>query len=290
MNETIEQPIIVYMRDILRRCIEEDVGLEGDVTTKSIIPVGQQGCYVINVRGIGTISGLNPIAEVIEEFGDFTLEMFYQDGDEVKSNNIALLQGQVRDILIVERSILNVLGYASGIATRTKKFVDAVSGTDCTVCDTRKTTPGLRLLDKYAVTCGGGTSHRMGLHDAALYKDNHLAGMEDVVSELGAAISRVKENNSLQFVEVEVDTLAQLKKVLLLPVDIILLDNMSLEMLREAVSLRDAAQTSPLLEASGGVTLETVRSIAETGVDRISIGGLVHQATWIDIGLDSIDG
>jgi nicotinate-nucleotide pyrophosphorylase (carboxylating) len=127
------------------------------------------------------------------------------------------------------------------------------------------------------------------LHDAALYKDNHLAGMENIVSELGAAISYAKENNELQFVEVEVDTLTQLEQVLSLPVDIILLDNMSPELLREAVELRDASDSSPLLEASGGVTLDTVREIAETGVDRISIGGLVHQATWIDVGLDAID-
>ena len=145
------------------------------------------------------------------------------------------------------------------------------------------------MLDKYAVTCGGGSSHRIGLHDAALYKDNHLAGMENIVSELGAAISYAKENNELQFVEVEVDTLTQLEQVLSLPVDIILLDNMSPELLREAVELRDASDSSPLLEASGGVTLDTVREIAETGVDRISIGGLVHQATWIDVGLDAID-
>tara|TARA_B100001971_G_C17644279_1_gene264898 strand:- start:99 stop:491 length:393 start_codon:yes stop_codon:yes gene_type:complete len=129
----------------------------------------------------------------------------------------------------------------------------------------------------------------MGLHDAALYKDNHLSELGDLTKELGAAIVCVKENNELKFVEVEVDTLTQLEQVLSLPVDIILLDNMSPELLREAVELRDASDSSPLLEASGGVTLDTVREIAETGVDRISIGGLVHQATWIDVGLDAID-
>jgi nicotinate-nucleotide pyrophosphorylase (carboxylating) len=167
-------------------------------------------------------------------------------------------------------------------------FVDAVAGTECNVCDTRKTTPGLRQLDKYAVSCGGGTSHRLGLHDAALYKDNHLAGLQNFSSDLNSAIESVRKTNELQFVEVEVDTLEQLVDVLKLPVDIILLDNMSCKTLLEAVKMRNASGTKPLLEASGGVSLETVREIAETGVDRISIGGLIHQATWLDIGLDAI--
>ncbi len=211
------------------------------------------------------------------------------EDDEAYDENIAILEGSVRAILVAERTILNVICHASGVATQTKKFVDKVAGTGCAICDTRKTTPGLRLLDKYAVVCGGGTSHRMGLHDAALYKDNHLSELGDLTKELGAAIVCVKENNELKFVEVEVDSLNQLEKVLLLPVDIILLDNMPPELLREAVELRDASGSSPILEASGGVTLDTVREIAETGVDRISIGGLVHQAVWIDVGLDAVD-
>ncbi len=288
MNEALNLMTSEYMHSLLRRCIEEDGG-NRDVTTESIVSPQSKEKFAINVRGSGTIAGLNPIASAMDVFEDLSIELLCTDGDQVQNNNIALLNGKVRTILLAERTILNILGYASGIATRTKLFVDAVVGTKCKVCDTRKTTPGLRLLDKYAVTCGGGSSHRIGLHDAALYKDNHLAGMENIVSELGAAISYAKENNELQFVEVEVDTLTQLEQVLSLPVDIILLDNMSPELLREAVELRDASDSSPLLEASGGVTLDTVREIAETGVDRISIGGLVHQATWIDVGLDAID-
>ncbi len=288
MNEALNLMTSEYMHSLLRRCIEEDGG-NRDVTTESIVSPQSKEKFAINVRGSGTIAGLNPIASAMDVFEDLSIELLCTDGDQVQNNNIALLNGKVRTILLAERTILNILGYASGIATRTKLFVDAVVGTKCKVCDTRKTTPGLRLLDKYAVTCGGGSSHRIGLHDAALYKDNHLVGMEDIVSELGAAISYAKENNELQFVEVEVDTLTQLEQVLSLPVDIILLDNMSPELLREAVELRDASDSSPLLEASGGVTLDTVREIAETGVDRISIGGLVHQATWIDVGLDAID-
>ena len=288
MNEALNLMTSEYMHSLLRRCIEEDGG-NRDVTTESIVSPQSKEKFAINVRGSGTIAGLNPIASAMDVFEDLSIELLCTDGDQVQNNNIALLNGKVRTILLAERTILNILGYASGIATRTKLFVDAVVGTKCKVCDTRKTTPGLRLLDKYAVTCGGGSSHRIGLHDAALYKDNHLAGMENIVSELGAAISYAKENNELQFVEVEVDTLTQLEQVLSLPVDIILLDNMSPELLREAVELRDASDSSPLLEASGGVTLDTVREIAETGVDRISIGGLVHQATWIDVGLDAVD-
>ena len=288
MNEALNLMTSEYMHSLLRRCIEEDGG-NRDVTTESIVSPQSKEKFAINVRGSGTIAGLNPIASAMDVFEDLSIELLCTDGDQVQNNNIALLNGKVRTILLAERTILNILGYASGIATRTKLFVDAVVGTKCKVCDTRKTTPGLRLLDKYAVTCGGGSSHRIGLHDAALYKDNHLAGMENIVSELGAAISYAKENNELQFVEVEVDTLTQLEQVLSLPVDIILLDNMPPELLREAVELRDASDSSPLLEASGGVTLDTVREIAETGVDRISIGGLVHQATWIDVGLDAID-
>jgi nicotinate-nucleotide pyrophosphorylase (carboxylating) len=182
---------------------------------------------------------------------------------------------------------LNIIGYASGIASRTRKFVDAVAGTNCNICDTRKTTPGLRALDKYAVVCGGGTSHRMGLHDAALFKDNHLALLKDFSTELSVAIAKVRAMNDVQFVEVEVDTIEQLEQVLLLPVDIILLDNMPPKLLKQSVELRDASKQSPLLEASGGVTLETVQAIAESGVDRISIGGIVHQASWRDVGLDA---
>jgi len=277
------------MRTLLERCIEEDGGLQGDVTTNSIIAPEMRGQFALHVRSQGTIAGLDPIAEVIDVFGDVSMSLIHHDGDEVCDENIAVLKGSVQAILLAERTILNIICYASGVATRTRQFVDAVAGTNCKICDTRKTTPGLRVLDKYAVVCGGGTSHRIGLHDAALYKDNHLSTLEDFSNELSVAMSNVKAMNDVQFVEIEVDTIEQLEKVLLLSVDIILLDNMPPEVLKQAVRLRDASESSPLLEASGGINLETVRSIAETGVDRISIGGLTHQATWLDVGLDAID-
>ncbi len=277
------------MRDLIRRCLEEDGGLDGDLTTKSIIPEDTSTLFHIRIREEGVLAGLDLLVEVIDEIGDVSMTGLHKDGEVVKCENVAVAEGNLRTILLAERTILNILCYASGIATQTKRFVDAIAETNCKVCDTRKTTPGLRWLDKYAVACGGGTSHRMGLQDAALYKDNHLAGLEDFSKELSSAISLVKENHELKFVEVEVDTLEQLEKVLVMPVDIILLDNMSTEMLSQAVAMRDSSVSSARLEASGGVTLETVRGIAETGVDRISIGGLVHQARWIDFGLDAVD-
>jgi len=290
MTNQIEQIISEsQMRSLLHRCLEEDGGIRGDVTTNSLKLAGERGSFFVHLRGSGTVAGLEPLVSAIDVFGDVTLELLRHDGDVVQDENIAVLDGDVQSILVAERTILNILGHASGIATQTKLFVDAVAGTNCKVCDTRKTTPGLRLLDKYAVRCGGGTSHRMGLHDAALFKDNHLAGFDDLHTELSAAIDCVKENSELQFIEVEVDTLAQLETVLSLPIDIALLDNMSTEELAAAVSLRDASDASVLLEASGGVNIETVCAIAETGVDRISIGGLIHQATWVDVGLDAID-
>jgi len=276
-----------YIRDVISRCVKEDGGFGNDVTTNSVSNSNQVCEFAINIRGNGTIAGLEPISRGVESFGELELKMLAKDGDTVKDANIAIVKGPVQDILFAERTILNILGHASGIATQTKLFVDAVAGTDCKIFDTRKTTPGLRLLDKYAVICGGGTSHRLGLHDAALYKDNHLIGFNNLEKDLGDAIRRAKAEINLKFIEVEVDTLSQLEKVLALPVDIALLDNMSIEQLTKAVKMRDEAQTSMLLEASGGVHLETVGAISKTGVDRISIGGVVHQATWIDVGLDA---
>jgi len=145
------------------------------------------------------------------------------------------------------------------------------------------------MLDKYAVACGGGTLHRLGLHDAALYKDNHLAGLQQFSAQLRSAIEFARADRPLQFIEVEVDALQQLAEVLLLPVDIVLLDNMTTSQLREAVTMRDESQHKPLLEASGGVTLDSVFDIASSGVDRVAVGGLTHQAPWLDIGLDVID-
>jgi len=276
-----------FIRNVISGCIIEDGGFGNDVTTNSVKHGNHIEEFAINIRGRGTVAGLELIAGEVDIFGKLEMELLCKDGDTVQDANIAIVKGPVQDILFAERTILNILGHASGIATHTKLFVDAVAGTSCDICDTRKTTPGLRLLDKYAVLCGGGTSHRFGLHDAALFKDNHLAGFTNIEKDLAEAIDSARGSGNLTFVEVEVDNLIQLEIVLRLPVDIILLDNMSVEQLKQAVAMRNTAQSSSLLEASGGVNLETVSSISQTGVDRISIGGLVHQAPWIDVGLDS---
>ena len=277
------------MREILTRCVEEDGGFEGDITTRSIIPQESRGRFAINVRGRGVLAGLEPMLRAIDVYDSLALTNYFQDGEEVVDATIACLDGSVQTALIAERTILNVLGHACGIATLTKQFVDAVDGTECIVCDTRKTTPGLRSLDKYSVACGGGVVHRLGLHDAALYKDNHIARLDYDILKLQDAIGVVRRDDSLQFVEVEVDSLEQLEEALLLDVDILLLDNFGLSDLEQAVAYRDKAERSPLLEASGGITIDTVSDVASTGVDRVAVGALTHSAPWIDIGLDVID-
>ncbi len=271
--------------ELFHRCFDED-GLQlADVTTESIIDVDASLTCDVSLREPGVLAGLALLTTGLSLIDDVELELLNQDGAFSEPSAVAVLSGNHRSILAVERTILNILGYASGIATRTHYFVELVAGAECKICDTRKTTPSLRMLDKYAVSCGGGTLHRLGLHDAVLYKDNHLAGLSNIKEELASAIAKVR-GKQISFVEVEVDTLEQFKEVVELDVDIILLDNMSTELMGEAVAMRNASERNPLLEASGGVNAETVRSIAETGVDRIAIGGLTHQSTWLDFGLD----
>ena len=271
--------------ELFHRCFDED-GLQlADVTTESIIDVDASLTCDVSLREPGVLAGLALLTTGLSLIDDVELELLNQDGAFSEPSAVAVLSGNHRSILAVERTILNILGYVSGIATRTHHFVELVAGTECKICDTRKTTPSLRMLDKYSVSCGGGTLHRLGLHDAVLYKDNHLAGLSNIKEELASAIAKVR-GKQISFVEVEVDTLEQFKEVVELDVDIILLDNMSTELMGEAVAMRNASERNPLLEASGGVNAETVRSIAETGVDRIAIGGLTHQSTWLDFGLD----
>jgi nicotinate-nucleotide pyrophosphorylase (carboxylating) len=216
------------------------------------------------------------------------------DGDAITAGQcLAELGGDVRDLLTTERLLLNIIGRLSGIASLARTYADAVQGTNARIYDTRKTTPAWRRLEKYAVQCGGGRNHRTGLFDAVLIKDNHLAlaGVSP-----GQAVRRARdflkdtlkadEHAEPMIVEIEVDTLEQLDDALPALPDIVLLDNMSLEQLREAVARRDAVAPSVQLEASGGVSLKTVRGIAETGVDRISVGALTHSAVSLDVGLD----
>lgn len=275
---------------MVSRCLEEDGAGHGDVTSTSILGDHAIGKFELRTRTAGVLCGLHVITRAMHLFGDVQLHTIRQDGEKV-DGMFATIEGAVRSILLAERTILNILGYASGIATQTSKFVEALRGTHCVVCDTRKTTPGLRILDKYAVGCGGGTLHRLGLHDAALYKDNHISGVpiEELGVTLGNAIEKARNDRNLAFVEVEVDSLQQLQVVLTLDVDIVLLDNMPPAMLQEAVLMRDTMSQSTLLEASGGITIDIAREIAQTGVDRIAVGGLVHRSHWLDIGLDATD-
>ena len=290
MRIEVEELIpIKWCEDLVRRCLEEDGVVQKDVTSTSIIDSEANGCFEFRSRGQGVVAGLLVLTQASHVLGDLSLHPNYEDGDCVEGS-IATLEGNLRSILAAERTMLNILGHASGVATQTAKFVDALRGTNCDVCDTRKTTPGLRMLDKYAVGCGGGTPHRIGLHDGALFKDNHISKVpiDELESRLGKAIELARDDQGVKFVEVEVDTLKQFEVVLQLPVDIILLDNMSPTMLREAVAMQREAVHHPLLEASGGITIETALEIAQTGVDRIAVGGLVHRSHWLDIGLDAV--
>jgi nicotinate-nucleotide pyrophosphorylase (carboxylating) len=201
------------------------------------------------------------------------------------------VSGSLRHMLAIERTLLNIVGRLSGIATLTRQYVESITGTKAVICDTRKTTPGMRNLEKYAVRCGGGTLHRIGLYDAALYKDNHLALIPaaQLAETVAVAAKQARTRNDVRFVEVEVDSLKQFHELLRIEpgvIDIVLLDNMSPSNMREAVKIRDTANPALQLEASGGVNLETVRAIAESGVDRISVGALTHSVTCLDVGLD----
>jgi nicotinate-nucleotide pyrophosphorylase (carboxylating) len=244
------------------------------------------------------LAGLATLPDLVEIFAPgVAVECHARDGDRVASKvPVATFEGPVREILAMERPMLNLISRLSGIATRTAAFVAAmgprVDGKP-ELCDTRKTTPGLRVLEKYAVRCGGGHSHRMGLFDAVLIKDNHLAGVAaaDFPAAVGAAIERVMSRGvNPAFIQVEVDSLEQFRAILSATppgLGMVLLDNLGPVILKEAVRLRDGAESFLILEASGGVTLETVRGIADSGVDRVSVGSLTHGAVSVDLGLDA---
>jgi nicotinate-nucleotide pyrophosphorylase (carboxylating) len=263
----------------------EDLGVEGDVTSLATIPQDLNGRAAFVARSSGVLAGIEA-AKLVCHRVDPKLEFVasFIDGDPiVMGDTLATIAGSMRSILAAERTALNFLQRLSGIATLTSQFVDAVIGLPVKILDTRKTTPGWRMLEKYAVRMGGGTNHRVGLFDMVLIKDNHLAAMRnDFASAIAAA--RVKYPDLP--LEVEVETLQQLDIALASKPDIVLLDNMSMDLMREAVAHRSTNAPDVKLEASGGVRLDTVRGIAETGVDRISVGALTHSAKALDIALD----
>jgi len=274
---------------------DEDVGTEGDVTTKSIVDPHAPGHARLVAREAGVVSGLAAADALARSFEiALAVDAHVDDGGACEAGQpIATVHALLADLLLVERTLLNVVGRLSGIATTTRRYVDLVEGTRAQICATRKTTPGLRHLEKYAVCCGGGRLHRLGLHDAALYKDNHLAGIPEggLAEALAPAIRAARASAPLDFVEVEVDTLAQLRDVLRLEpglLDTVLLDNMTAPEVREAVAIRDAMAPAVALEASGGINESTVRAIAETGVERISVGALTHSVVSLDVGLDLV--
>jgi nicotinate-nucleotide pyrophosphorylase (carboxylating) len=262
--------------------LAEDLGLAGDITTDSTISPAIKATAVFAVRKPGVIAGLDVAAAAFRQLDAATsFRKLVSDGARVDAGTVlARVSGSARTLLTGERVALNFLGRMSGIATLTQHYVDAIAGTRAHIIDTRKTTPGLRAFEKYAVRAGGGMNHRIGLFDAVLIKDNHIA----VAGGIGAAIeaARARAGHMVK-VEVEVDTLDQLKEALKHRIDAVLLDNMTPAQLAEAVRL---VAGRVITEASGGVNLDTVRAVAEAGVDLISVGALTHSAPVLDIGLD----
>jgi nicotinate-nucleotide pyrophosphorylase (carboxylating) len=276
-------------RRLIDWALEEDVGTRDDLTSQAVLPSDLTGKAVFVARSPGVLAGLPAVTLVLEAVDPrLTLQTLKNDGDLLHANDqIAIVSGPMRSLLTAERIALNFLQHLSGIATLTRRYVDAVAGLSARILDTRKTIPGWRLLAKYAVRQGGGHNHRMGLHDGILIKDNHLAVLGSGPAAVSEAVRRAREKYDASIsLEIEVDNLAQLDAALQARPDIVLLDNMTPELMREAVRLRDAVAPEVLLEASGGVNLATVRGIAETGVDRISVGALTHSAPALDIALD----
>ncbi len=282
-----EEDLLSEASLLVALALVEDVGT-GDITTQVCLAADHPGRGSIVARCPGVVAGLWFVGMVYERIDPTVVVTFHAaDGDAVEAGlELAVVTGPAASILTGERTALNFLQRLSGIATLTRRFVEAVRGTKAVICDTRKTTPGWRHLEKYAVRCGGGTNHRVGLYDQILIKDNHIALSGQTIEAL---VAEARARVGPQFkIEVEVDTLDQLRAALPLPVDYILLDNMTAAEMRQAVALRDELRPGglPLLETSGGVTLQTVREFAETGVDRISVGVLTHSAPALDIALD----
>ncbi len=280
--EFTRPPSPLLVEPSVGRALEEDLGRAGDITSDLTISADAQAVARVVARKPGNIAGLIA-AEIVFRLVDpgLKFDVSLPDGSKAKSGDVlATVSGPARAILSGERVALNFMGHLSGVATATAALVEAVAGTKARITCTRKTLPGLRLLQKYAVRCGGGFNHRFGLDDAVLIKDNHIAAAGGIAPALERVRARL---GHMAKIEVEVDTLAQLEEALRHATDIILLDNMSVEDMKRAVAL---TKGRAVLEASGNVSLATVRAIAETGVDYISSGAITHSAANLDIGLD----
>jgi nicotinate-nucleotide pyrophosphorylase (carboxylating) len=276
---------------LITLALEEDLRERGDLTSRALISPEARGTVQLVARREGVLSGL-PVAALVFASVDPQVQLAcrLRDGAALSRGTvIADVSGPVRSLLTGERTALNFLTHLSGVATLTRQFVDAVAGTKATILDTRKTLPAWRALEKYAVRCGGGTNHRMGLYDGVLIKDNHVAAWcgADRRHTLAEAVRQARHRSPTGVsIEIEVDSLDQLADALHGAPDIVLLDNMPPAMLREAVAVRARVAPAVRLEASGGVSLETVRSIAESGVERISVGLLTHSAPALDLAFD----
>jgi len=267
-------------RELVKRALAEDLDGGEDITSVATVSGTERVIAEFVARRDGVIAGLDMALAVLEEVGLKDISVFVQDGDAVTAGKVLMsVRGDTRAILLAERTALNFLGHLGGIATLTNSWVKSVAGTSCKIRDTRKTTPGIRVLEKYAVRMGGGTNHRMSLSDAALIKDNHIAAAGGVQE----AFLKVRTQFPKAEIEIEVDNLDQIAEVLPLKPDLILLDNMNPALCRQAVEVV-AGQCK--LEASGGITLESAKEFAATGVDYLAIGALTHSAPVLDIGLD----
>lgn len=279
------EPSVSRIKSIVTRALEEDVG-RGDVTTEALISPSLKGKGTILAKSRGVLAGIH-VAEITFEQVDASLhfERLIQDGMKVEpGDRIAVISGKAASILRAERVALNFLQHLSGVATATAKYVEAVSETKAKILDTRKTTPGLRLFEKYAVKMGGGQNHRTSLGDQVLIKDNHLIALRAQGVEIGDAVRKARENTPLTMtIEVEVESVKEASEAVAAGADIILLDNMSVAEMKKAVKVtKGLAQ----LEASGGITLQNVQVVAEAGVDYISIGALTHSAEVLDMSLE----
>lgn len=281
---TLSAPHPLIIEPLLRDALREDMGRAGDITTDAIAPPGMTARAEVKLRKAGRVCGL-PMAELVFRLVDpaVVFDIHHPDGSDVEpGTTVATVSGPARGILTGERVALNLLGRLSAIATNTRQCVAIAKPLGCDIACTRKTTPGLRVLEKYAVRTGGGTNHRFGLDDAVLIKDNHIA----VAGGITEAVRRAKSSlGHMVKIEVEVDTLDQLRELLATGADAVLLDNMGPDQLRAAVALVAGRMTT---EASGGVTLDNLAAIAASGVNLVSLGFLTHSAQSLDVGLDFI--
>jgi nicotinate-nucleotide pyrophosphorylase (carboxylating) len=271
-----------YVRALIEAAIQEDLGQSGDMTSLAVIPQDSLAQASVVARDTGVCAGIDFVIGAFSFLDQACrCQIHCADGDEITPDTRILdVSGPAAAILSTERVALNFLGHLSGIASETAKLVAAIAGTGARICDTRKTTPGLRMAEKYAVRAGGGVNHRFGLNDAILIKDNHIA----VAGSISAALQQARRYaGHMVQIEIEVDRLDQFDEALVAKAPVIMLDNMSLDDMREAVRRN---QGQAVLEASGRVSLETVRDIAETGVDYISVGRITHSAPCLDVGLD----